>query len=88
VVAGAHRGFHTYSCDWTEKRIVISVDNDPVLVVENSGRGSGEWPYSERFHLLLNIAVGGWAMRDGIDIDAFPVCMEIAHVKYFQEVPR
>ena len=50
----------------------------------DKGRGPGEWPYNKRFHLLLNLAVGGWGGQYGIDDAAFPACLEVDSVRVFQ----
>lgn len=43
------------------------------------------WPFDQRFHLILNLAVGGkWAGQDGIADDVCPASFEVAHVRVFQ----
>ena len=84
TIATAHRGFHVYALNWAPKRLEILVDNEVVLSVDNKGRGPGEWPYNKRFHLLLNLAVGGWGGQYGIDDAAFPACLEVDSVRVFQ----
>ncbi|MEH6307616.1 hypothetical protein RYH73_18335 [Olivibacter sp. CPCC 100613] len=51
----------------------------------NRGTGtSEEWPFDQRFHLLLNIAVGGnWGGKKGIDDTVFPATMRIDFVRYY-----
>lgn len=44
-----------------------------------------DWPYCQPYHLLLNIAVGGWGGDYGVDADAFPACMEIDWVRVFRQ---
>ncbi|KAH8095393.1 glycosyl hydrolase [Aureococcus anophagefferens] len=77
-------GFHTYAMNWTPKALEIFVDNGLALRVEDKGRGPGDWPYSKRFHLLLNLAIGGWGGQYGIDDTAFPACLEVDSVRVFQ----
>ncbi|KAH8058682.1 glycosyl hydrolase [Aureococcus anophagefferens] len=84
LVPTAHRGFHTYAMNWTPKALEIFVDNGLALRVEDKGRGPGDWPYSKRFHLLLNLAIGGWGGQYGIDDTAFPACLEVDSVRVFQ----
>jgi beta-glucanase (GH16 family) len=50
--------FHVYAMEWTEARIQVFYDDVLVFEYENEGTGSASWPFSERFHLLLNIAGG------------------------------
>ena len=43
------------------------------------------WPFKERFHLLLNLAVGGsWGGVKGIDNSIFPQKMEVDYVRVYQ----
>lgn len=44
-----------------------------------------EWPFDKRFHLLLNIAVGGnWGGARGIDDSIWPQTMEVDYVRVYQ----
>ena len=83
-VPTAHRAFHVYALEWTPRRLEIFVDNESVLAVDNRGHGPQVWPYDRRFHLLLNLAVGGWGGQFGIDDAAFPACLEVDSVRVFQ----
>lgn len=67
--------FHTYSYDWNADRIIISVDETPILTVPTPATsfwehgnftGSNIWsnsgknaPFDHPFFLILNVAVGG-----------------------------
>jgi len=43
------------------------------------------WPFNKPFHLLLNVAIGGfWGGKFGIDDSIFPQRMEIDYVRVFQ----
>jgi len=47
--------------------------------------GKDEWPFDERFHLLLNIAVGGnWGGVQGVDESIFPQSMVVDYVRVYQ----
>jgi beta-glucanase (GH16 family) len=85
LIPTAHRKFHVYAVDWQPTRISIFVDNELVLKVDDKGFGSQSWPYDQRFHLLLNLAVGGWGGMKGIDDRAFPACFEVDSVRVFQK---
>ena len=87
-VPTAHRKFHVYAMDWTPTRIEIFVDNELILRVDDKGFGPPAWPYDQRFHLLLNLAVGGWGGMRGVDDRAFPACFEIDSVRVFQRPGR
>ncbi|KAG8468601.1 hypothetical protein KFE25_013684 [Diacronema lutheri] len=85
----AHAKFHTYALDWTPTRLALFVDSQCVLTHARRDEGgvhdATAWPFDQRFHLVLNVAVGGhWAGQQGIDVSRFPCTLEIAHVRVFQ----
>ena len=65
-------GFHTYSLDWTPNELVYKFDGQAIwktnLNVERHSYYGSRWtaPFDEHFHLVLNVAVGGWFL-DGPD---------------------
>ncbi|EKO3922388.1 glycoside hydrolase family 16 protein [bacterium 19MO03SA05] len=92
--------FHTYAIEWEEGEIRWYVDNihyatqtqdewysqykvDGALV-----NAKGAAPFDERFHLLLNLAVGGsWAANaneKGVDKSDFPKTMLVDYVKVYR----
>jgi ligand-binding sensor domain-containing protein len=51
----------------------IYVDDKLYFTFKNEGTGYKKWPFDKRFHLLLNVAVGGnWGGAQGIDNTIFP----------------
>ena len=54
------------------------------FTVKDNGTGFGAWPFDQRFHLLLNIAVGGnWGGVQGVDDSIFPQRMEVDYVRVY-----
>lgn len=44
-----------------------------------------EWPFDQKFHLIMNIAVGGnWGGAQGIDDSIWPQKMEVDYVRVYQ----
>lgn len=84
-IAGAHDAFHTYAIDWTQDKIDFWVDEALYHTVQRGPRDTPqEWPFDQRFHLILNIAVGGnWGGMQGIDESIWPQRMEIDYVRVF-----
>ncbi|GAA4848336.1 family 16 glycosylhydrolase [Algivirga pacifica] len=77
--------FHDYTLEWTEDQIRIYVDDQQYFTFDQHGTYK-EWPFDKRFHLLLNIAVGGfWGGIEGVDPSAFPVRMEVDYVRVYQQ---
>ncbi|HTN08306.1 glycoside hydrolase family 16 protein [Agriterribacter sp.] len=77
--------FHVYAMEWDEDRIRIFIDKEQYFEFANEKQSSREWPFNKRFHLLLNIAVGGnWGGKMGVDEFVFPQTMEVDYVRVYQ----
>ena len=51
----------------------------------NEHSGYDAWPFDNKMHLLLNIAVGGnWGGQKGVDENIWPQKMEIDYVRVYQ----
>jgi len=76
--------FHVYAVEWAPEKIDFFVDDLKFFTFVNEGSWE-KWPFDKRFHLLLNIAVGGsWGGAQGVDPSIFPQRMEIDYVRVFQ----
>ncbi len=77
--------FHVYTLEWDEDGIRIFIDKEQYFEFTNEKRSSREWPFDKRFHLLLNVAVGGnWGGKMGVDESVFPQSMEVDYVRVYQ----
>ena len=79
-------GFHVYGCVWTSERLDFFVDGILYHSFSNDGRGDYKtWPFDQRFHLVLNLAVGGsWGGMKGVDDKIFPQHFYIDWVRIYQ----
>jgi beta-glucanase (GH16 family) len=86
TVNDCSENFHVYSLTWNAEMIAIAVDGKNYFNFPNEHSGYDAWPFDNRMHLLLNIAVGGgWGGQQGIDDTIFPIKMEIDYVRMYQE---
>lgn len=89
VIPTASTAFHNYRVDWTPYAVRGYIDNDLVFEFVNNGQGFKAWPFDKRFHLLLNIAVGGnWGGAQGVDPNVFPTAMEIDYVRVYKMIDK
>jgi beta-glucanase (GH16 family) len=87
VVDDAMTRFHRYRVDWTPATIRGYIDDVQVYEFVNEGTGPAAWPFDQRFHFLLNIAVGGdWGGKEGVDKDIFPAMMQVDYVRMYRMV--
>ena len=76
--------FHRYRVDWTPGYIHGYIDDERVFEFPNEGTGVDAWPFDQRFHLVMNLAVGGdWGGQQGVDEAAFPAWMEVDYVRVY-----
>ena len=77
--------FNTYTLDWTEDSIRISINDNEYFTIVNSGSGADEWPFDQPMYLILNVAYGGnWGGINGLAPDQLPQKMEIDYVRVYQ----
>lgn len=77
--------FHLYRLDWTPYALRGYIDDMLVFQFVNEGKGYTVWPFDKRFHILLNLAVGGdWGGAQGVDDSIFPVTMEVDYVRVYK----
>ena len=83
-IPNACREFNNYILEWTENEISVSVNNKNIFKYAKGNKPWERWPFDQRFHLLFNIAIGGWwGGAKGVDNDAFPTTMEIDYVRVY-----
>lgn len=81
--------FHLYRVDWTPYAIRGFIDGEKIFEFINEGKGYKVWPFDKRFHLLLNIAVGGdWGGAKGVDPAIFPAVMEVDYVRVYKMIEK
>lgn len=88
-IATATTDFHLYRVDWTPFAIRGYIDDQKIFEFTNEGTGYKVWPFDKRFHLLLNVAVGGdWGGAQGIDNSTFPNAMEVDYVRVYKMIEK
>ena len=85
MVPGCSDDFHVYAAEWNSDSVKISVDGKVYFSFGNEHSGYEAWPFDNKMHLLLNIAVGGnWGGQQGVDETIWPVRMEVDYVRVYQ----
>lgn len=77
--------FAVYAINWTPDAIEFMVNGEIYNIFTNNGQGFESWPFDQKFHLLLNIAVGGnWGGKYGVDDSIWPQRMEVDYVRIYE----
>lgn len=86
TIPTATTDFHKYAIEWFDDHIDFYIDQIKYFTFNNENNGWQYWPFDKRFHLILNIAVGGnWGGVYGVDPKAFPATMEIEYVRVYKK---
>ena len=71
--------------EWDSTRITAFVDEQQYFSFTRESGKPEVWPFDKRFHLLLNVAVGGnWGAVKGVDETGFPQEMVVDYVRIYQ----
>ena len=78
--------FNDYVLEWDEKEIKTFINDKLIFSYLKNDQPWERWPFDEKFHFILNIAIGGnWGGMKGIDDTAFPTKMEIEHLRVYKK---
>lgn len=85
VQKDAENVFHVYKVEWTVDQIDFYVDDQAYFSFRNEQATSEEWPFDQKFYMILNLAIGGsWGGIKGVDDTIFPQRMEVDYVRVYQ----
>jgi beta-glucanase (GH16 family) len=92
VITGAETEYHLYEMIWEPGKIDLYIDGVKFAYFgynPNSNidiPNSDAWPFDQRFHLIMNIAVGGtWGGSQEVDDTIFPQSMVVDYVRVYQK---
>jgi len=90
TVPTARTAFNTYAVEWDPHEIRAFINGRQYFTFKNERLTSPsadyrQWPFDKPFHLLLNVAVGGfWGGMRGVDESIWPQRMEVEFVRVWQ----
>ena len=79
-VSGASTNYHVYALEWSETKMVFSVDSVVHYTYEPSTYTASTWPFYDPQYLLLNIAI-----QPSIDSTFTSSAMEVDYVRVYQQ---
>ncbi|WP_158838881.1 family 16 glycosylhydrolase [Polaribacter sp. L3A8] len=78
--------FHVFTLEWTPEKMDFILDNEVYNTFKNQHKTTAEWPFDQKFYLILNVAVGGMlGGKKGIDDSIFPQKMIVDYVRVYQK---
>ena len=79
--------FYVYAIEWYKDRIDFLIDDSKYFSFQNDGKNDfNTWPFNQRFHLLINIAVGGDWPGSPDETTQFPTEMEVEYVRVYEKI--
>ena len=81
----SYKDFHVYALEWDADECRVYMDNVQYFSFKNEYTGHEAFPFDKRFHIILNLAIGGnWGGMYGIDEHIFPHKFLIDYVRVYQ----
>ncbi|NER17580.1 glycoside hydrolase family 16 protein [Spongiivirga citrea] len=71
--------FHDYSFEWSEEKMIFSVDGVEHFRYQPTIKNADTWPYDSDYYLILNIAI-----EPGIDPDFVESSMVVDYIRIYQ----
>ena len=76
--------FHNYAIEWGDSFIRGYIDGILYFDYRKNSISFNDWPYDNKFFLILNLAIGGaWGGIQGIDNSIFPASFIIEYVRLY-----
>ncbi|MBS0029050.1 carbohydrate-binding protein [Chitinophaga sp. 22321] len=80
----ADTAFHVYGMEWSADSIAFIYDSVHVLTYKNPHTDWKDWPFDQKFFLILNVAIGG-GMGGAIADADWPDSMTVDYVRISQK---
>ena len=86
TVPDVQEQFHVYAIEWSKDKVDFYVDDKKYhSVSRNPADDFNGWPFDQKFHLIMNVAVGGnWGGKEGVDESIWPQKMEVDYVRVWR----
>ncbi len=79
--------YHLFWIEWQQNEIKWYVDSTLYFTRVPAHLGGANWPFNERFHIILNVAVGGNWPGSPDSTTVFPQSMVVDYVRVYQRSP-
>ncbi len=77
-----YEAFHDFAIEWDSTTIRWYMDGTLYHTLNESDLALYHWPFDQRFHLILNHAIGG-NLGGAVDDASFPQIMEVDYVRVY-----
>lgn len=84
VIPNVDSVFHVYAMEWNEDSIRFTYDGVKCYTYLNPKTDWKDWPFDQKFHIILNVAIGG-GMGGAITEADWPDSMLVDYVHVYQQ---
>lgn len=77
-------GFHVFSLEWKTDEIKWYVDNVLFSTIKKADLGGNNYPFNEKFYMIMNLAVGGNLPGPVDATTTFPQWLIVDYIRLFQ----
>nr|HMP32142.1 family 16 glycosylhydrolase [Saprospiraceae bacterium] len=81
---GFNENFHVYALEWTDQKFNWYIDGY-LFATKTRADVNAQWPFDQRFHFLLNLAVGGTWPGNPNSATIFPQTFEIDYIRVYDK---
>lgn len=84
LIPDADTVFHVYALEWSEDSLHFTYDGVKCYTYVNPKTDWKDWPFDQKFHIILNVAIGG-GMGGAITEAHWPDSMLVDYVRVYQK---
>jgi len=84
TIDNVEQGFHIYAVDWDADKISFFIDDREVYMYQPQIKNENNWPFTQPFYIILNLAIGGNFGGPEVDDTIFPQQFTIDYIKVYQ----
>ncbi|MBP9746615.1 MAG: family 16 glycosylhydrolase [Saprospiraceae bacterium] len=88
TLTGFDQDFHVFAIEWSINTIKWFVDGYLYSTKSTNDLNGLRWPFDQKFHILLNLAVGGNWPGNPNSSTAFPQIFEIDYVRVYEDLDQ
>ncbi|MGO4289010.1 carbohydrate-binding protein [Chitinophaga sp. RAB17] len=84
VIPDVNTAYHVYAMEWSADSLIFTYDSSRVYAYANPQTDWKDWPFDQKFHVILNLAIGG-GMGGTITEADWPDSMNVDYVRIYQK---
>lgn len=84
IIPDVNTAYHVYAMEWSADSLIFIYDSSRIYAYANPQTDWKDWPFDQKFHVILNLAIGG-GMGGNITDSNWPDSMNVDYVRIYQK---